>query len=354
MATLSDVPGKTTTAIVTSEGYFSDRSALATVRALGIAGRRAIVAASGPHSLAAASRFTTETVDIGPANHPDFAAKVRQVAIDHRGIAVFATSDPALSSLRPETDRLMDKVTLADDAEGMGLRSPVTHHVETSEELERVIDSVQLPAIVKPRHKVVGGPTAERVESRAQLRSAMHEPSLIQPYLEGETKALAGLMWNGTLVAAVQQRYVRTFPPTAGTASAAVTELVDEEWLAGLSSLLKDVDGIFQAQFVDGQLIDLNLRPYGSMSLATAAGINFPDLVCRLTAGETVDQRFGRPGIPYRWLDGDVRSVAFRLRHGQIGTASAFAALMPRRGTVHSVLTLADPRPGVVRLRRGR
>ncbi len=351
------MPGPSSTVIVTSEGLLNDRSALATVRAIARAGRRAIVATSGPNSIAAASRFTTEHVSVEPTGHPHYASTIQQVARERGASTVFATSDGALSALYPATDRLMDKATLRLDAATAGLDTPGSYEVTDSNNLDDSLIPFGFPMIVKPRKKRPGGPNVVRVDELFQLRSAVVEAgdgALIQPFLDGTTRAVAGVTWDGKLVAVLQQRYLRTFPPGAGTACAAITESVDSNWSAALAKLLTTTNGIFQAQFVGSNLIDLNLRPYGSMPLALAAGLNLPDLVCRLGAGDATPYREANLGVRYRWLDGDVRTLVSDVRNGRQGLATALWELAPRRGTAHSIMAIRDPKPGLVRLRRRR
>ena len=69
---------------------------------------------------------------------------------------------------------------------------------------------------------------------------------------------------------------------------------------------------MFNVQYLGEHLIDVNPRVYGSVVVTAHAGINFPDLVARLTAGEEVGGRepVRAPlGVRYRWIEGDVRSL---------------------------------------------
>lgn len=346
------MPGTTSNVIVTSAGRANDRSALATVRALGVAGRRVVVVTSHSASLAAASRYATEVIALKSLNEDDYGQEVQRIAADHDASVIFATSDAALRSLYPATDVLMDKATLGDRARAVGLSTPESKEL-TASDIDESFAGALFPMIVKPRTKTPGGRAATRVDTRDELREALVDGGLVQPLILDTTRALSGIVWDGVLVAAVQQRYLRTFPARAGTASAAITEAVNGGWAESLRMLLAMTNGIFQAQFVGPELIDLNLRPYGSMPLALAAGLNLPDLVCRLTAGETVVPATGKVGIRYRWMDGDVRTLMSDVRSGNRSIVDTITAMMPRQGTAHSITTISDPRPGLVRLRRG-
>lgn len=346
------MPGSSSNVIVTSAGRSNDRSALATVRALGAAGRPVVVVASHSASLAAASRFATRVIPVESLSERDYGQEVRRIASDHDASAIFATSDAALRSLYPATDELMDKATLGDKARAVGLSTPESREL-TARDIDESFPNAVFPMIVKPRTKTPGGRAATRVDNPDELREALVDGGLVQPLILDTTRALSGIVWDGVLVASIQQRYLRTFPARAGTASAAITEPVNGAWAESLRTLLAQTNGIFQAQFVGPELIDLNLRPYGSMPLALAAGLNLPDLVCRLTAGEPVETVTGKVGVRYRWVDGDLRTLLSDLRSGKRSIVDTVTAMAPRRGTAHSITTISDPRPGLVRLRRG-
>ncbi len=288
---------------------------------------------------------------IGPSDRPEYADEVRGIASQHGASVIFATSDASLRSLQPETNDLMDKASLVGAAEAAGLAVPSSREM-TTDDINATFRSDRFPMIVKPRTKRPGGRAAVRVDTIAELREAVGDGGLVQPFIEGTTRAVGGVMWDGVMVAGIQQRYLRTFPAGAGTASAAISEPIDAVWETALTKLLATTNGIFQGQFVGSQLIDLNLRPYGSMPLALAAGLNLPDLVCRLTDGESVASERAEIGVRYRWIDGDLRTLWSDVRSRQRSIGSTLAALVPRPRTAHSITMLSDPRPGLVRLRR--
>lgn len=338
--------------IVTTDGGAADRSALATVRALGETGHRVVVAASAGHSLAAASRFASSHVEVPQPDDPAYPASINRLERAHGSIAVFATSDRALVALEPATAVLVDKRQLAGLALDAGLSMPKTIEFNSAGELLAAAERLGYPMIVKPHIKVPGGPTATRVDAKDELAEIGFIDGLAQPCSTGPMRAIAGVMWRGRIVAALQQQYVRTFPPRAGTASFAFTCQEDEDTLRRIGALLSGHDGVFQAQFVGPDLIDLNPRPYGSMPLATAAGVNLPDIVCRLRSNLEVAPRRAAHGVRYRWIDGDYRSIARAVRSRRMTKRAALAAMFPKRGTTHSIANLRDPRPLAVRLSR--
>ena len=151
--------------------------------------------------------------------------------------------------------------------------------------------------------------------------------------------------------AVAHQRYLRTWPPDCGTASAAETVEPDLELEAAVLRLLDGFEGVFQAQLAGPYLLDLNPRVYGSLPLAVEAGANLPAVYCDLLRGVERDVVRARPGVFYRWIEGDLRHLFAGVRDGSLGLGAAVRALLPRRGAAHSTESLSDPLPAIARLR---
>ena len=336
--------------IVTDDGAGQGRSALAAVRALAAAGYLPAVARSGRWSLAAASRHAAHVVDVGPVDGDGYPAAIDGLARDLGVVPVFPSSDAALIALGGPVADLVDKTILAERAAAVGLRVPATQVFDSFDALERAAGSFAYPVVVKqpvsrvPARKIGA---ADEIAVLAGVAGRL----LVQPFAEAPLRAVGGVVWRGRLVAAVHQRYVRTWPVDCGTASAAITVEPDAAVEHRLTALLDGYDGIFQAQFAGEELLDLNPRVYGSLPLAVAAGANLPAVVCALQRGEDVPLLRARAGFAYRWFEGDVRSVAALVRAGRMTIGEAVRALAPRRGSAHSVASLRDPRPLVTRAR---
>ena len=110
--------------------------------------------------------------------------------------------------------------------------------------------------------------------------------------------------------------------------------------------------GLFQLQLIEGEdgvlrAIDLNPRLYGSMSIATAAGVPLAALWCDWLLGRDPQPVSGRPGVHYRMDDMDLRHAAWLLRNGDPGGAAR--ALRPRRRTTHAYFQARDPLPLLAR-----
>lgn len=325
------------------------RSTLAAVRALAGAGYAVAVTVSGRRSLAAAARGCARAVPVPAADQPGYAEAVAAEVARRAYVTVMPASDAALVALGlPGHDRIAKDV-LADRAAAVGLPAVPSRRFDSAEELRAAARTITFPAVVKP---TLSRSPARLLSGAAELDAVQGPgPYLVQPYLSGQMRAVGGVVRAGRLVGAVHQSYLRTWPVRCGTSCAAVTTAPDPASETALVALLDGYDGIFQAQFRDGHLLDLNVRVYGSLPLAVASGVNLAALHCAVVTGEDPPLRRARPGVAYRWLEGDLRHVAAQMRAGRLSLRPAWSALRPRRGTVHSVLSVRDPRPGLARLR---
>ena len=338
--------------LVTDAGDAQARSAVAAVRALAAAGYRPVVARSGPYSLAAASRFCAAAVDVPPAGDPDFRGAIEAELLARSYLTTLPSSDAALLSLGAPVEHLVDKAKMAATARTAGLPTPPTEIFTTPGEAQARSPGFDFPVVVKPAARRGGAPRpAFLARSPEELVPAREwtGPVLIQPYLREQIHAVCGVVWQGRLVASVHQRYLRTWPADCGTSSAAVTIPPDPDLEDRLLCLLDGYDGIFQAQLAGPYLLDLNPRVYGSLPLAVAAGANLVGAYCAMLSGEAVPPIRARPGVFYRWVEGDLRSLWTAVRRGQMTAPSALWELRPRRGAAHSTESAGDPRPALVR-----
>jgi predicted ATP-grasp superfamily ATP-dependent carboligase len=174
---------------------------------------------------------------------------------------------------------------------------------------------------------------------------------LVQPFIGEWQHAVSGVIWRGELRAALHQRYMRMWPADpGGHATAVCTVEPDIELQRRLLHLLREHEGPFQAQFRGEFLLDLNPRVSTSLPLAVASGVNLPAIYCDLLRGVDVPAAEARPGVFYRWLDGDIRSILWSWRRRRMSTRDALQALRPRAGTAHGPESLTDPGPMLARV----
>lgn len=338
--------------LVTDGGGADDRSAVAAVRALDEGGYLAAVARSDRHALAAVSRACRRVVDVPAAASPEYRAAVEDELARRPYLTVLPSHDEAVFALAAPGTELLDKAVLADRAAAAGMQVPESTVFDSGRDLKDAAPHLDYPVVVKPRirRRFSYRHAAYRADHPSQIVPDPG-PVLVQPYVSEPIHAVGGVIRGGVLMAAVHQRYLRTWRIDCGEASAAVTTDPDPGLEDRLVSLLEGFEGIFQAQLAGPFLLDLNPRVYGSLPLAVAAGANLVRVWCDLLRGAEVPEVRARPGVRYRWVEGDLRHLWAAARSGRMGVGRALGAMLPRRGTAHSVLTLSDPRPGLLELR---
>ena len=333
--------------LVTADGP-QLRDPLVAIRGLAAGGYQPAVAVSCGSSLAAASRYCLRRVDVPPCDDDGYAEAIRAELARGPYLAVLPASEAALLALGVTAPHLVDKVRLAETAAEVGIPSPPSRSFASAEEALAAASDLDYPVVVKPAvHRYY----ASRVETPAGLVSAILEdgPVVIQPFIDERLHAVSGVIWQGRLVAAAHERWLRIWRFHCGVATAAETVAPDRQLEERIEALLRGYEGYFHAQFAGPYLLDLNLRVHTSHPLAVAAGANLIAIYCDLLRGEQIGSIRARPGVFFRWIEGDLRHVTLALRRGEMSMSSALRALRPRRGAAHSTESLRDPGPMVNR-----
>ena len=363
-------------ALLIEEGW--SRAALAAARALGRAGWTVGVGSPVP-SLACRSRWVKDwhEVPLPEAGMTGFLSATARAVESGRYSVVFGVGDAevlALSLGRDELDAVVpyaphdtvlqafDKLTLARIAESIGLATPRTYSA-TDDAVARLKGA----AIMKARHHWVPGSQAAPPRQRTrvvfgpagakrradEVRSLGGEP-ILQELIQGDLIAVAALCdREAEVVAMIQQRAERMWPPQIGISTRARSQPLDQELAAGVSRLLRELGwfGLAEIQFLvpaDGRprVIDFNGRPYGSMSLALAAGTNLQAMWASMALGLPAGPvKEARPGVRYHWLEGDLRRCRVEGRPGGMWK-DLFQSLAWAPGAVHSIWDPRDPLPG--------
>ena len=261
--------------------------------------------------------------------------------------------------------RAVDKLSLVTEAEAAGIAVPHTVVAD-----DREIAAWRGPAVVKarlhwePGLQAGGGgwASAQQVPDGGPLAAAVQvvldagrSPVLQRP-VDGDLIAIAAVCdASSSLVALQQQRAARTWPPGAGISTRAHTVRPDLELVEAVQRLLRRLGwvGMVQLQLLapaDGppHLIDLNGRPYGSLSLALAAGLPLPALWLDAYDGDqpgpSADVRLGPSGVRYSWGGGDLRRALVERRGGLLPDLAATVRAWP--GAAHPVADRTDRGPG--------
>lgn len=232
---------------------------------------------------------------------------------------------PPLITLR----RANDKSAALAIARKVGIPIPVTYAPEDDEELEAVASKVRLPAIVKlrddagtvlaPGQRYAIGRTPEEVRVAYRRLSAIKPFPLIQEKIEGAGYGVGVLADGGRVLASFAHRRVREYPVTGGP-SAACISVVDERLTGYAEAVIRELGwtGVAMVEFKkddDYRLMEVNPRFWGSLPLATRAGINFPARLCRLATGQvSAPAPVYMPDLVLRFLPLDAAAAVSALR----------------------------------------
>jgi hypothetical protein len=340
--------------VLISEGADGEsRAAVAAVRALAERGYRPTVTETegSPRSLAGASRWCARRVTVPrvAGDGTAYAKAVRAELSTRDYVTSFIATDAALLALDAPVRDLLDKAKCAELARAAGLESPPTEVFESGPALLSAAGRLAYPVVVKPALKLS---SAHVVNAASALAAAVPPDAgrvLVQPVIKQSFHGLSGVAYQGRLVATVHTRYLRLWPQPCGTVAASETTPPDLDLEARVASLLRDYDGPFHLDFVGPYLLDVNPRIHATLPLAVRGGANLVAMYCDLVLGRSVPTVRVAPGLSFRWLEGDLRSLWWNARRGE-SPSKTLAALVPRRGTVHSFSTLADPGPALVRV----
>jgi predicted ATP-grasp superfamily ATP-dependent carboligase len=308
------------------------RWAVAGVRALGRAGLAVAAMAPARASAGLWSRYTAAR-ESGPdsVEHPAaFAAAVGAVAERAGPLVVYPSHEESIDALfeadlppgatlpyadAAVTQAFRDKRRLAELAGSAGLPVPRTLLEVTAGELAG--QAVALPCAVKAARPGGSLGFTRLIDDADQLRELLaelppDEPLVVQERAAGPLIGLALVVGrDGRQVARFQQVARRMWPPAAGGSTLALSTEVDEDLAERSTAMLAGAgySGLAQLQFLRTSrghaLIDVNTRYYGSMPLATAAGVNLPaawHAVVTGTADGAPPPQY-RVGMTYRWLE---------------------------------------------------
>ena len=246
---------------------------------------------------------------------------------------------------------ILDKGIWEQNAAAIGLEVP--QRVEAGDE--------RFPVIVK--ELLHGDPSGNHTRSEAVVatdRSEL-EKALTQIRSNGGTGfaqqhvvgPLIGVIVivdrSGKVVGRGQQEAFRLWPADAGVSTYARTVEPESDLVDKLGALVHRLGwwGLAEAQFIENGsrkvLIDINPRIYGSMALATLAGLDVSSMWARLCLGETPTPARAAPGHRYQWLEGDLRRALLASDNGRLrDVARTVAASI---GAHHSLWSIRDPWP---------
>jgi predicted ATP-grasp superfamily ATP-dependent carboligase len=248
-----------------------------------------------------------------------------------------------------------------------------------SQDSRPAIPPQAFPLVIKPARSVVGREGQRRktsvryADSAAELEAVIQElglgdgPLLAQMRVEGPGVGVFLLRWNGAIVASFAHRRLREKPPSGGVSVCCESVSAPGPLLEGATRLLEALDwnGVAMIEYKHDlrsgkdYLMEINPRFWGSLQLAIDAGVDFPALLVALAEGrQPRPVHTWRVGIRSRWCWGEIDHLVARLRRsdrelhlppgspGRLRTA--MTVLLPWRPRTRSdVWRWNDPRPGI-------
>jgi predicted ATP-grasp superfamily ATP-dependent carboligase len=359
-----------------------ERSAPSACESLSRAGYRVGGASSERPAPGRWSRFCDERFDIPDprADSREFALALSGVAQERRFDTIMPGSDAALIAVSAHrdlfpaeielglpaqevVDACVSKVSLMSRAVDAGLAAPETVVCANREEALAAAARLGYPVLLKPRRSVFteDGDIHQRTSflapdeaALAAELSAFGLPCLLQRHFSGALVSIGGVAAAGEMPGLAVSRYIRTWPPRAGSVSCSETISAPPDLLDRVRRFVAATgwEGIFELELIEGEggelaAIDFNPRLYGSLALAISAGASLPAIWCDWLLRGRLEREVASPGVRYRWGDADLQHVPVLLRDGHL--ASAAGVLRPRLGTARPYLRPRDPAPALAR-----
>ena len=269
---------------------------------------------------------------------------------------------------------LFDKHATRELARQVGVPVAAGRLVRPDDTAATVLAEFSAPVMVKPRRSYALDTLGSRGKARVVrdadalakvLRQADPEETLLEQFFVGQGVGVSLLASKGRVLQAFEHHRVREL---AGASFYRVSALLTPALTRACEAIVAAVPytGVAMFEFKRNDsggwiLLEVNARPWGSMPLPLALGVDFPYRWYRLlTAGEETPAVEYRVGVYGRNLMPDLyssRAEAAGLRLGPIRTAWFMAGrgvelLRVLTGReVHDVLVRDDPRPGLAELR---
>ncbi|MGA8438819.1 MAG: ATP-grasp domain-containing protein [Candidatus Sulfotelmatobacter sp.] len=371
-------------------------AALATTRSAGHAGHWVAVGANrGVFAAAKLSRFCQSTFDY-PVSTDDADAFVESVLEFARGHAielVVPITDWTLGPLSAQRDRFNGVCRLAVPphrslepaadkhrtlvlAESLGIEVPRTWLIESTADLAPLAH-ISFPAVVKDRFsvrwldgKALFGSVAyahslSDLENKVTERLGAAGDVLVQEFVSGLGIGFSCFIAHGEVFLPFQWQRVREVDPRGSASSCRRSVPLDAETVSLSGRLIAQIgfEGIAMVEYKkmkDGRLIlmEINGRPWGSISLPVACGIDYPrhliewclqgtlpplsipyreNIVCRRIVGELTHLSNLRAGPPPNWP----------IPYPNYWTSLVTMAVPWLPGVCYDDLWLSDLRPGI-------
>ncbi len=379
----------------------SYRQALVAVRALGCAGLKVAVAEAPDvcdrrfRVPSFSSRWSTWHSSL-PSYHEDpdgYCGFLLDLVHDRPTRVLIPSADGSIAALRPWRSRFEregvalalpseaalevanDKYRTLAAATGLGILSPRSAPIARPEATRDALTEVGYPAVIKPTQSWVrfNPDTWGRVLCKEVLNESeavayvefLHElgsSAIAQQWVGGAREAVSCLYGRGRVWAEFAQVAHRMTPVLGGVSVVRESIPMPADLRSAALGLVEalELEGCCEVEFrrdASGRplLMEINARLSGSLEVAVRSGVDFPTLLWRWAAGETLSPVPGyRTGTRMRYLAGDIDWLCENLRsRGRPDSVPPWKALRTFAGDflkaqAYDYLDRRDLRPALV------
>ena len=380
------------TSVLITDG--NERAALALARGLGRVGYRVQVVSRQGSSIAGQSRYVRgEARAADPLVDPKgFVRDVAAARDRFRADVIIPVSDASVLAILGDRRALgdvtipfadldtfraiSDKSGLIERASRLGIAVPGGHTGSTRAEVRDAAHALGFPVVLKPSRSVAihgerriklgvsYAANPRELDARLDALDAAAYPLIVQRRVTGAGLGVFVLLWDGEVRATFAHRRVREKPPSGGVSVCCESIPLDRGLLEQSIALLRDAGwrGVAMVEYKNDDrhatpvLMEVNGRFWGSLQLASDAGVNFPALLVGAALGAPVlPPPSYAVGVRNHWFWGEVDHLLTRVRRspatldlppdapGRLAVVSSFLRAMP--ASLASASTLDDPRP---------
>ncbi len=235
-----------------------------------------------------------------------------------------------------QADLALNKFLQVQAAEQAGLNVPKSTLARTARDLEIYRNAPELfPIILKAADAVpvrdghvyscrkwICADPAEL--DRAIAEWAERVPLLVQPFITGNGEGVFGIAARDGVRAWSGHRRLRMMNPQGSGSSACISESVPDELKHKIARLIAQTGwrGLFMVELLragDGKLwfVELNGRPWGSMALCRAQGLEYPAWHVQLALDETANagaNAVTTPGVVSRHAGREFMHILFVIK----------------------------------------
>jgi predicted ATP-grasp superfamily ATP-dependent carboligase len=203
-------------------------------------------------------------------------------------------------------ENALDKRKTMKMAEELKIPIPKTIFVNTPEDLLKC-KNLRFPLVVKPGSRVFHSYKQRKNDFKrdyfhdfAKLQNFFNNfdssdfpPMIVQEYCSGDEYGIPIFMYKGKCITCMQYKIIRTYPVKGGVSVFQETQEVDPELEEYSIKLLQKIkwEGVAELDYIKDhnagkyRLLEINGRFWGPISLAIAAGIDFPHMAIKSAEG---------------------------------------------------------------------